>query len=136
MKNIKYVALSLMLAFVQIILVSCDSFLFPSGYVYEWLNPPPGSMNEAYIDSTPPSREISGIDGATISFYYPNRSSPFLTALSKNDGSFQTGGSVNPGKYYVKVTVEKEGYLTLNTQFWFDGGKTIGADIIVFLIGH
>jgi hypothetical protein len=146
---LKALLIAATLFFILVFNISCDGTFYAKGIVYEWINPPAGVMGEVYIEpeklvnvpeSSPVSAQIAFYDRAgaqTLGCSRPSREfrqNQRLTVTSASDGTFDTGAVVSPGKYPMKITINKTGYYPLEKEFAFSVNDGVHFTFTIFLV--
>ena len=114
-------------------LTGCDSFFSAKGNIFEWVDAPNYEKGKIYINELAPELPPEGynlqpVASAKVSFYprmeLSDGSFSPAVQLSDNEGKFEESAVVAPGKYKMRITVEKDGYYPVERTFPFDGGDS------------
>ena len=107
---------------------ACDGGLGVEGTVYEWVDAPAGNNGEIYVDKAAPAgRMIKPVASASVAF-------SFRTITTSENGTFERGWVVGPGRYMMDIKIEKEGYHTLKGEFNHDATAGQSHLFAIFLV--
>jgi hypothetical protein len=155
----KLILLFTCLILLSALLTGCDSTLDIKGRIFEWLDAPSNIKGDVYImnvsdfqnhnvhiNETPPQGyNLQPIPNVKVSFWYESKGEYFPirggyptsqsnVISSDTNGIFKEFWIVAPGKYNLKIIVEKDGYYPIERIFPFNGGDPGTFDFTVLLV--
>ncbi len=95
---------------------ACKSYVDMSGYVYIWVNAPPGAVSQVSYSKTPPvGQEVVPLKGAKVVLEDDDKSHRFELATNA-EGYFHIGTTVELDED-MNIDVEAQGYLEAHGKF-------------------